>query len=430
MGDYPTIQKLDKTKVNRIEFTKGGGLLTQKAKKLALLILMFNLFITMGGIGIVIPVLPSYLEIFGVGGQILGFLIASFALAQFLFSPIAGDLSDRYGRKIFVIIGLIIYGISQILFGLATEVWVLFIGRFLTGLGAAFIMPPVMAYVADITTDEERGKGMGLLGAAISLGFMIGPGIGGFLAEVNLHFPFHVSGVTALVAALLSLIILPNVKPHEFKTKQQLEAKHQPRENLWQQLVRSVKTPYFILLIVVFTFSFGIANFQATLSMFLTLKFDYTPADIAIVITVGGFVGVILQVFIVDILFKKFGEMKVILVNLIVAAITMFLMIYVNGYFVILAVATLFQIATIFIRPAVNTLISKLAGHDQGFAAGMNNAYMSLGNMVGPALAGVLLEWSLPSPYILGAIILLGCFALAYGWNRKKALTILQPEVK
>ncbi len=406
--------------------------MSQKTKKLALMILMFNMFITMGGIGIVVPVLPSYLEIFGVGGQILGFLIAFFALAQFLLSPIAGDLSDRYGRKIFVIIGLIIYGCSQIIFGLATEVWVLFVGRFLTGVGAAFIMPPIMAYVADITTDEERGKGMGMLGAAISLGFMIGPGIGGFLAGVDLHFPFYASGVTALVAAILSMVILPNVKPQpKIQGDLQPDGKARPhRDNLWQQLVRSVKTPYFILLIVVFTFSFGIANFQATLSMFLTLKFDYTPTDIAIVITIGGFVGVILQMFIIDLLFKRFGEMKVILINLIAAAITMLLMIFVNGYFAILAVATLFQIATVFIRPAVNTLISKMAGKDQGFAAGMNNAYMSLGNMIGPALAGVLLEWSLPSPFILGAIILIGCFVLAYGWTRMKAPSLMHAEVK
>ncbi|SOC35193.1 MFS transporter [Ureibacillus acetophenoni] len=400
--------------------------MTQKTKKLALLILMFNMFITMGGIGIIIPVLPSYLEIFGVGGQVLGFLIASFALAQFLFSPIAGDFSDRYGRKKFIIIGLIIYGISQIIFGLANQVWILFIARFLTGVGAAFIMPPTMAFVADITTPEERGKGMGQLGAAISLGFMIGPGIGGFLAEIDLHFPFFASGVVALLTALLSWIILPNVQTQQ----EHAVANRPPRENLLQQLVKSVKTPYFILLIVVFTFSFGIANFQSTLSMFLKLKFSYTPADIAIVITVGGFVGVILQMFIIDILFKKYGEMKVILINLIAAAITMFLMIFVNGYFVILTVATLFQIATIFIRPAVNTLISKMADRDQGYAAGMNNAYMSLGNMIGPALAGVLLEWSLPSPFIFGAIILIGCFVLAYGWNRKNAPTIIHAEVK
>lgn len=400
--------------------------MSQKAKKLALIILMFNMFITMGGIGIVIPVLPSYLEIFGVGGQVLGFLIASFALAQFLFSPIAGDLSDRYGRKSFIIIGLIIYGISQIIFGLASEVWMLFIGRFLTGLGAAFIMAPTMAFVADITTPEERGKGMGQLGAAISLGFMIGPGIGGFLATVNLHFPFYASGTVALITAILSFFILPNVQTQQ----QPGGVKRPPSENLLKQLARSVKTSYFILLIVVFTFSFGIANFQSTLSMFLKLKFDYTPTDIAIVITVGGFLGVILQIFIIDILFKKYGEMKVILVNLIAAAITMFLMIFVNGYFVILTVATLFQISTIFIRPAANTLISKMAAHDQGFAAGMNNAYMSLGNMIGPALAGVLLEWSLPSPFIFGAIILMGCFVLAYGWHRKNSPTVLQADVK
>ncbi|KGR73732.1 MFS transporter [Ureibacillus sinduriensis] len=396
--------------------------MSQKKKKLTLMILMLNMFITMGGVGIVIPVLPSYLDIFGVGGEVYGTLIAVFALAQFLFSPLAGTLSDRFGRKVFIVGGLIIYGISQLLFGIATEVWILYLGRFLSGFGAAFIMTTIMAYVADITTVEERGKGMGLIGAAISLGFMIGPGLGGFLANVNLHFPFFLAGFVSLAAALLSFIILPNVQPQVDET-----VKNAPRENLINQLIRSVKTPYFVILIVVFTFSFGISNFQSTLSMFLTYKFDYTATDIAIVITVGGFAGVVLQMFIIDKLFKRFGEMKVILINLVVAAITMVAMVYVGGFFIILAVATLFQIATVFIRPAVNTLISKFAGNEQGFAAGMNNAYMSLGNMIGPALAGVLLEWHLSIPFILGAVILLGCFGLAYVWTVKKSPHLLSP---
>lgn len=399
--------------------------MSQKKKKTALLILMFNMFITMGGIGIIIPVLPSYLDIFGVGGQVYGFLIAIFAFAQFLFSPLAGNLSDRYGRKIFIIGGLLIYGFSQIIFGMATELWMLFLGRFLSGIGAAFIMPPVMAYVADITTAEERGKGMGLVGAAISLGFMIGPGVGGFLANVNLHFPFYLAGIVALLAAILSLIVLPNIRP---QVQEATNVEKAPRENLIKQLVQSVRTPYFILLIVVFTFSFGVANLQATLSMFLTLKFDYSPNDIAIVITIGGFLGVILQMFIIDKLFKRYGEMKIILINLVVAAISMFLIIYISGFFVILTVTAFFQVATTFIRPAANTLISKFAGHDQGFAAGMNNAYMSLGNMIGPALAGVLLEWNMSSPFIFGSIILLGCFALAYGWTVKKEPSLMHAE--
>ena len=399
--------------------------MSQKKKKIALTILMLNMFITMGGVGIVIPVLPTYLQNFGVGGEVYGTLIAIFAFAQFLFSPLAGSLSDRHGRKLFIIGGLIVYGISQIIFGLATEVWVLYLGRFLSGFGAAFIMTTVMAYVADITTIEERGKGMGLIGAAISLGFMIGPGLGGFLATVNIHFPFFLAGAVSLVAAVLSFIVLPNVQPQLKEV-----VNHAPSENILKQLMRSFKTPYFVILIVVFTFNFGISNFQSTLSMFLTYKFDYTATDIAIVITVGGFAGVVLQMFIIDKLFRRFGEMKVILVNLLVAALTMVLMIYVSGFFVIITVATLFQIAGVLIRPAVNTLISKFAGNEQGYAAGMNNAYMSLGNMIGPALAGVLLEWHLSIPFTFGAVILLGCFVLALVWTQKKAPHLMHPTIE
>ena len=384
----------------------------QKSNKLVLYLLMFNMFITMGGIGIIVPVMPAYLQIFGVGGQVLGFLVASFALAQFLLSPIAGNLSDQHGRKIFIIAGLIVYGCAQLLFGLASEVWVLFLSRFLSGAGAAFIMPPIMAFVADITTHEERGKGMGMIGAAMSLGFMIGPGIGGFLGSINLTFPFYLAGSVAIAASILSMIFLPNIKNTNIITA--------PRENIANQLVRSVKTSYFMFLIVVFTFSFGISNFQATLSIFLDNKFGYSPTDIAIILTVGGFAGVILQMFVINKLFTRFGEMKVILVNLLLAAVTMLLVIYVSGFFIILTVATLFSIATTFIRPAVNTLISKLAGTEQGFAAGMNNAYMSLGNMFGPALAGVLFDWRQDAPYILGTVVLFGCFILAYTWTSKK----------
>ena len=385
----------------------------QQSNKLALYLLMFNMFITMGGIGIIVPVMPAYLQVFGVGGQVLGFLIACFALAQFLLSPVAGDLSDRHGRKRFIVAGLVVYGISQLLFGFASEVWLLFLARFLSGAGAAFIMPPIMAFVADITTYEERGKGMGMIGAAMSLGFMIGPGIGGFLSKVDLTFPFYLAGSIALLAALLSAIYLPNVQNTNVVTTK--------RENLAKQLLRSFKTSYFVFLIVVFTFSFGIANFQSTLALYLDFKFNYSPTDIAIIVTIGGFAGVILQMFVVNKLFKRFGEMKVILVNLIAAAITMLLVIYISGFFIILIVATLFSIATTFIRPAVNTLISKLAGEEQGFAAGMNNAYMSLGNMFGPALAGILFEWNTNSPYILGTVVLASCFILAITWTRKKA---------
>lgn len=363
--------------------------------------------------------MPAYLDTFGVAGQVLGFLIAMFAFSQFLFSPLAGDLSDKFGRKYLIIIGLVIFGLSQLLFGLASELWVLFLARFFSGVGSAFLVPPMMAFVADITTVEDRGKGMGLLGASMSLGFMIGPAIGGFLAEVSLQFPFFVATAAALVSATISIFVLPNTKPPIVQPG--MERK---RENLLKQMKRSTTTPYFIMLIVMFVFSFGLANFQATISLYVDKKYGFTPGEIAVIITAGGFVGVIVQTFVINKLFKRFGEMKVIQVNLIVSAVAMSAVLFVDGFWPILIVSSVFFTAASLLRPAVNTLISKQAGNEQGFAAGMNNAYMSLGNMVGPALAGVLFDINMSFPYIAGTFILLICFFIASFSLRKSTAVV------
>ena len=194
-------------------------------------------------------------------------------------------------------------GLSQIFFGLSTELWMLFVCRFFTGVGSAFIVPPVMAYAADLSTKAERGKVMSWLGAAISLGFMIGPGLVVF------------SQMSACISPSFwwfrdnrsrdnTFMVLPSIK-RVIKDQKKVE-------NIIHQMVRSFKTNYFVLLVVVFVFSFGISNFQSTLTMFLTYKFNYTPNDIAIVMTSGGFVGVIVQAFALNKLIKVFGEMKTI----------------------------------------------------------------------------------------------------------------------
>ncbi len=393
------------------------------SKKLALFILIINMFLTFSGFGLIIPIMPHYLKAFGAAGQALGFIIAIMAFAQFIFSPVAGNLSDRHGRKNLIIFGLLVNGLSQITMGFSSELWMLYLSRFFTGVGTAFIVPPVMAYAADISSKEERGKVMGWIGAAISLGFMIGPGIGGFLSNVSIHFPFYFAGGASIIAGIISFLVLPAVKPviSEMATA---------NDNLIKQLAHSFKTSYFVLLIVVFVFSFGLANYQATLTMYLTYQFQYTPSDIAMVMTFAGFVGVIVQGFAINKLFTMFGEMKIILFGLLVAAISLYGLLFVSNYYLILFVTTLFATATTLIRPAVNTLISKTAGHEQGFAAGMNNAYMSLGNMIGPALAGILFDWHMDIPFTFGAFILLGCFFLAYKWSKKSATNQHLPSSK
>lgn len=390
--------------------------MAKKTNSSALYILMFNMFIAMSGIGLVIPVMPQYLETFGVAGQALGFIIASFALGQFLFSPLAGDLSDSLGRKKLIIVGLVIFSASQLWFGLATHEWMLYAARFISGIGGAFLIPATMAFVADITALEERGKGMGFLGASMSLGFMIGPALGGFLASVSLSFPFFMASLAALISGIISLIILPDIK----NAVSEIPPEPKKRENILTQMKNSVKTPYFMMLIIIFVFTFGIANFQTTFSLYVDHKYNYTPQDIAVVLTVGGFIGVIVQTLVVEKLFKRFGELNVILVNLVVAAIAFLLFFMVDGFALVLLVASIFSTATTLIRPAVNTVISKLAGNEQGFAAGMNNAYMSLGSMIGPALAGMFFDININYPFIVGSIILLASWAITLIWIKRK----------
>ena len=387
-----------------------------KSNQFALYLLMFNIFIAMAGIGLVVPIMPQYLETFGVAGQALGFIIASFAFGQFIFSPIAGDLSDTIGRKKLIIAGLIIFSASQLWFGLATHQWMLYVARFISGIGGAFLIPSTMAFVADITSVENRGKGMGLLGASMSLGFMIGPAVGGFLAKVSLTFPFYIAASAAIISALISSFILPDVK-NAIKENTQVK---KARENILVQMKNSLKTPYFMMLVIVFVFTFGIANFQATFSLYVDHKFNYTPQDIAIVLTVGGFIGVIVQSLLVEKLFKRFGEIKVILVNLVVAALSLLIFFFAEGFWSILVIASIFSTATTLIRPAVNTVVSKLAGNEQGFAAGMNNAYMSLGSMIGPALAGTFFDINLNLPFIIGTVILLCTWAITLVWIKRK----------
>ncbi len=396
-----------------------------KAKReVALYILMFNMFIAMTGIGLIIPIMPSVLNSFGLGGQALGLMIAAFSFAQFIFSPLAGDLSDRYGRKKIIITGLLLFSSSQLIFGLSDVVWLLYVSRIIGGLGSAFMVPAMMAYVADITSYENRGKGMGQLGASMSLGFVIGPGIGGFLASLGLRAPFFIAALVSAIAAIISFLLLPEV--HKAQEVKQNELVHQKRDNLLKQMALSVKKSYFILLIIMFTLSFGLANFQSTISLYVDHKFSFSPMDISILMIVGGLIGVIMQSFFINPLFVKFGELSVMNTTLILSAITMLMILLARGFWSVLIISTFFFISTSMLRPAINTLISKMAGKEQGFAAGMNNAYMSIGNMIGPALAGILFDVNMNYPYIFGALIILISFFISFYWSKqfkKKKIT-------
>ncbi|WP_342471398.1 multidrug efflux MFS transporter NorA [Metasolibacillus sp. FSL H7-0170] len=371
----------------------------EKNSKVTLSILLANLFIAFLGIGLVIPVLPTIMNELNINGKVVGYMVAAFAITQLVISPIAGKWVDRYGRKIMIVIGLFIFGFSEFLFGIGTTVSVLFISRMLGGVSAAFIMPAVTAFIADITTMATRAKALGYMSAAISTGFIIGPGIGGFLAEISTRMPFYAAGVLGVVAAICSMLLL--MEPTRAEEVQAEEVEEQ------KSGLRRIFVPmYLIAFLIIFISSFGLAAFESLFSLFVDHKFSFTPKDIAIVITGGAIVGAVAQVALFDRLTKRLGEIAVIRYSLVFSTILVFVMTTVSSYMAILITTFLVFVGFDLIRPAVTAYLSKIAGNEQGFVGGMNSMFTSLANIFGPIIGGRLFDIDLNYPYYFAVLVL------------------------
>ncbi|KMZ44253.1 MULTISPECIES: MFS transporter [Bacillales] len=380
----------------------------------ALLILMFNIFLVFTGIGLVIPIMPKYMESLGITGGTIGLLVAAFSLTQLLFSPIAGRWADSFGRKKIIVIGLVVFAISEVMFGVANSPILLFVSRLLGGISAALIMPAVMAYSADITTNEERAAGMGYITAAITTGFIIGPGIGGYIAEFGIRVPFYSAGIAGLIAACITLLILKESKPTEESLADASSSEKQP-SSLLSQLMYSYREPYFFSLIIVFVMSFGLANFETVFSLFVDHKFGFEPKDIAFIITFGSIAGAVVQLTAFSWIMNRFGEKRVISICLLFAGLFIILTLFVHGFWMIFSVTFIVFLAIDILRPAISTQMSMLAKDQQGYVAGLNSAFTSLGNIAGPIVAGFLFDIDINYPYGLACLILLICFVLSLG---------------
>lgn len=378
--------------------------------KVTLGLLLLNLFIAFLGIGLVIPVLPTLMNELQINGETVGYLTAAFAIAQLIVSPIAGKAVDKYGRKIMIVLGLFIFGISEFLFGLGKTIEVLFISRILGGISAAFIMPAVTAFIADITTMETRPKALGYMSAAISTGFIIGPGIGGFLADIGTRVPFYFAGALGTTAAILSLILLKEPARNQENFENESGQK--------SGFKRIFVPMYFIAFILIFVASFGLAAFESFFSLFVDHKFGFTPTDIAIIITGSAIFGAIAQVALFDRLAQKWGEIKLIRYTLVLSAILVFLMTTVSSYFAILLVTCFVFVGFDLFRPAVTSYLSKIAGNEQGFVGGMNSMFTSLANIFGPILGGMLFDIDINYPYYFATVVLIIGVLLTLIWKK------------
>lgn len=391
--------------------------MTRDQKK-KMLILMVNMFIAIGSFGIIIPILPAYLISIGQGGKAAGLMLSIFAGAQLIMSPIAGKWADKYGRRVMIIAGLSVLALSMFVFYFSDSIGVLYLSRVIGGIGAALLVPAIFAYVADITSMDQRAKGNSLISASMSLGIVIGPGIGGFLADFGLKMPLLVSAIVGVFAVVFSAFMLKESRVAK------VDAPSKKPEPMVKEIAQSVNKPYFIPLVITLVMSFGLMAYESVLGLFVDNQFGASPKDIAIMVTSTGIISVIIQLFAVDRVVRRFGEKAVLSIFLGVAALGFLLSIIAPSYILFFGVTMIIFLATSILRPVLTTLISKLAGEEQGFAMGMNNAYMSIGNVLGPLLAGVLYDVQILYPFMLGLIVLVGTMFLSMKWKSPRATVV------
>ncbi|MCB2178887.1 MFS transporter [bacterium] len=383
-----------------------------KTHKKNLLILFITLVIIMMGFGMVIPVIPFLVEAFGASGQELGMLMSIYALMQLIFSPIWGELSDRFGRRPVMLIGLFGNGLSMLFMGLANSIGVLFAARALAGLLASATLPTAYAYVSDSTTEENRGSGMGLIGAGLGVGMVLGPGFSGLLAEKSLSLPFFAGAVLSIFAIAVVFFFLPESLPKEArKNDTHIDIKGQ-----FSEMYRGLAGPLGLLFILAFLISFGMTNFEGVFGLYMSKRFDYGPGKVGLILTLVGLVSAAVQGGLTGYATKRWGEEKVITFSFLGSAIGFVLMLAAFNLPTVLVTVSVFVFSNAMIRPGVSSLISKRAKMGQGVAMGLNNSFMSLGRVIGPLLAGTLLDINLHLPYLVGGLVTLVGFVLCIIW--------------
>jgi DHA1 family multidrug resistance protein-like MFS transporter len=308
-------------------------------------------------------------------------------------------ISDRVGRKPVIAIGVLGYALTLFLFGLATEFWMLFVARTFSGILSSAAMPTSMAYISDNAPEGERSGGMGMLGAAMGVGIIGGPLLGGLLSGETLSLPFFVGAGMAGVAFLMVIFLLPEAASASGS------AQRQPMRS--RELRQVILSPAGRILLLIFIMSLGLANFQGIIGLYAVDKFGFDTRQVGALWMVIGGVLILGQGGLTGPLTKRYGELPLIRAGLVFGAVGFLSISFAVDFITLLLALGFFTLTLALIGPALNAYISRFAGEHQGTVMGLNSASTSLGRVVGPLLAGPLFDLNMEYPFWSGAAILL-----------------------
>ena len=371
----------------------------------ALAILFVIVFIDLLGFGMVIPVMPLYAKRLGASEAWTGLLSAGYSAMQFVFAPIWGRLSDRIGRRPMLLGSIVMTAVAFALYGLAGSFPMLLISRLFAGAATANIAI-ARAFVADVTAPEDRARGMGIIGAAFGLGFVLGPAIGGVLSNYSLSLPGFAAAALAAVNGIAAWFILPEPE-HRFSVDRRPRFAAM-REELARPGIRRVIGIYFITVL-------AFSAMEATYAFLARQRYGLAESSVGYVFAYIGVLLVIVQGGLVGRLSRRFGEKSLLVAGLVLQAIALASLPFGVGLPGLLATTAPLAIGAGLTQPALSALLSRFArAQDQGGTLGIGESAAAFGRIIGPeAGTWTFGQWSIAFPYVGGAALM--AFAAAVG---------------
>ncbi len=376
-----------------------------------LLVIFLTILVNLIGFGIIIPLLPFYAETFGASPFAIGLLFASFSVCQLIASPLLGHWSDRWGRRPILIFSLIGTVVSFVMLALAHSLALLFVARVVDGLSGGNITT-ARAYIGDVTTEENRARAFGMLGAAFGLGFIIGPGLGGLFARISYTAPIWAAAIITVVATVLAWLWLPET----------VHRVHAVAGSPWRALRDLGHRPALRLLFTIdFLYWGSFAVYQTTFALFGERRFGFDATHIGYLLSAFGFLGVVVQGGFVGAVVRRIGERRTLTIGLLFAAVGWGGSAMTHSLPVFIALLVPGAIGIGFCNPSLTSLVSGAAGrHEQGRVQGAAGALESLGRTLGPIWGNGALQWfGEGTAYGSAALVLIGTAVLSTRYHAR-----------
>jgi len=375
-----------------------------------LAIVFLTIFVNLVGFGIIIPLLPFYAQTFGASPLVIGLLFASFSVSQLVAAPLLGDMSDRWGRRPVLIFSLLGTVVSFVMLALAQSLAMLFAARIVDGLSGGNITT-ARAYIADITTEENRAKAFGILGAAFGLGFIVGPALGAAFSNISYTAPIWAAAAITVVATALAYFWLPET----------VHRAHAGGRAPWHALADLWRRTHLRRLFTIdFVYWTAFAVYQTTFALFGAHRFGFDAAHTGYLLSAFGFLGVVVQGGLVGPVVAALGEHKTLALGLLFAAVGWGGSAMTHSIPVFVGMLVPGAIGIGLTNATLSSLISKAAApSEQGRVQGAAGALESLGRTIGPVWGnGTLQKFGEGAAYGSAAIALLAISALAMGLRR------------